>query len=217
MTTIIRASDQNRAVQHSAFNFEDMAAQAAGYLDKIRAEAGRILAGARQQAEAIKKRAEAEGRAAGQQAVEQLVHKQLAQQLATLLPALRDATAQIRDAKHAWLAHWEKSAVHVAAAIAERIIRRELEQKPEITRQLVREALELAAGSSTVRIHLHPTDHECLAGQQDALSREIAGLASVQWLADPQISPGGCRVETQFGVIDQQVETQLARIEEELT
>jgi flagellar biosynthesis/type III secretory pathway protein FliH len=31
------------------------------------------------------------------------------------------------------------------------------------------------------------------------------------------VSPGGCVVETQQGRIDQQIETQLARIEEELT
>jgi len=36
-------------------------------------------------------------------------------------------------------------------------------------------------------------------------------------VADPDITPGGCRVDTQFGSIDQQLETQLARIEEELT
>jgi flagellar biosynthesis/type III secretory pathway protein FliH len=36
-------------------------------------------------------------------------------------------------------------------------------------------------------------------------------------VADPQVSLGGCRVETRFGVIDQQFEAQLARIEQELT
>ena len=35
--------------------------------------------------------------------------------------------------------------------------------------------------------------------------------------ADATISRGGCRVETRFGTIDQQFESQLKRIEEELT
>jgi flagellar assembly protein FliH len=42
-------------------------------------------------------------------------------------------------------------------------------------------------------------------------------LAGAELSGDPQISPGGCRVETQFGTIDQQFESQLKRIEEELT
>ena len=44
----------------------------------------------------------------------------------------------------------------------------------------------------------------------------IAPLANTELVADPQITQGGCRVETRFGVIDQQFEAQLARIEDEL-
>jgi flagellar biosynthesis/type III secretory pathway protein FliH len=50
----------------------------------------------------------------------------------------------------------------------------------------------------------------------EAIARELAPLAETELIADPQITAGGCRVETRFGVIDQQFESQLARIEEEL-
>ncbi|MCR4414084.1 MAG: FliH/SctL family protein, partial [Thermoguttaceae bacterium] len=182
----------------------------------IRAEAGRIVAKAHQEAAAIKKQAEAEGRRAGQAAVEQMVQNQLARQMATLLPALRQAVDEIRHAKQAWLTHWERSAIHVAAAIARRVIRRELTEHPEIAIDLVREALELAAGNTELRIHLHPADHQALGAQIESVVRELAPLASAELVADARVTPGGCRVETRFGVIDQQIETQLARIEEEL-
>jgi len=45
---------------------------------------------------------------------------------------------------------------------------------------------------------------------------EMAALGSAEVTADAQITPGGCRVETRFGSIDQQFESQLKRIEEEL-
>jgi flagellar assembly protein FliH len=64
---------------------------------------------------------------------------------------------------------------------------------------------------------LNPTDYQTLQPQVEMLVRELAGLGQVEVSSDPAISPGGCRVETQFGVIDQQLETQLRRIEEELT
>jgi flagellar assembly protein FliH len=147
----------------------------------------------------------------------EIVRKQFAQQLETLLPALKQVVEDIRQAKQAWLTQWEKSAVHVAAAIAERIIRRELSNTPEITLTLVREALELAAGSSELRIHLNPGDHETLGARVEAILGELSGLAPAELAADPEITPGGCRVETRFGTIDQQFEAQLARIEEELT
>ena len=176
-----------------------------------------MVAEAHHKAEEIRNQAQAEGRRAGQQEVEQIVEKQLAAQLDTLMPALREVVRDIHHAKQAWLAHWEKSGIHVAAAIAERLIRRQLAEEPEIALTLIREALELAAGSPQLRIHLNPTDHETLGPQVRTLIAELATLGSTELVADTQISPGGCRVETQFGVIDQQLQAQLARIEEELT
>ncbi len=217
MSTIIRSTDHNRGIQQEAFNFEDLATQANRYLDKIRAEGAELLATARLQAEQLKQRAEAEGRAAGQKAIEQTVAKQLAEQLTTLLPALRQTVQDIRDAKQAWLRHWEKSAVAVVVAIAQRVVRRELTQHPEIAQDWLREALELAAGSSQLRIHLHPADCESLGKQSQILARELAAVATPEVVADPAISPGGCRVETRLGSIDLQLQSQLARIEEELT
>jgi flagellar assembly protein FliH len=213
MSSIIRATDRNRGTHGVAFNFDDMAARADQYLDKVRAEAAKIVLSAQEEAAAIRQRAERDGRQAALQAVEQIVQRQLA----TVLPALHKAVQGIQHAKQAWLTHWEAGAVHVAAAIAQRLIRRELDQHPEITLTLVREALELAAGNAELRIHLNPEDHQALGWQVNMLIKELSGLARAELIADPEITKGGCRVETRFGVIDQQFEAQLKRIEEELT
>jgi flagellar assembly protein FliH len=216
MPTVLRATDLSLGTASVAFNFDDMANQAKQYLDKVRAEAVKIMADAKQEATAIRKRAEHEGRQAAVAAAVQAAEQAVKKELASLLPALRQAIGEIHHAKQAWLAHWEASGVHVAAAIAQRVIRRELTVQPEIPLALVREALELAAGGSQIRIHLHPADHEALRKQVQLLIQETAGLGEAEVVADPAITPGGCRVETRFGMIDQQFETQLARIEEEL-
>ena len=140
-----------------------------------------------------------------------------AQKLSTLMPALQQTIRELQNAKHAWMSHWEKSAVGVATAIAERIIRHEVKNRPEITTTLVREALGMAIGSDEVRIHMNPVDYKTLGDQVQMIIQEVSGLGPVQVCPNPQISQGGCRVETRFGVIDQQFESQLARITEELT
>jgi flagellar assembly protein FliH len=213
MPAIIRATEHSRGVQGVPFNFDDMAAQASQYLDKVRSEAAKIVLAAQQDALAVRQQAERQGRQAAMQAVEELVGKRLA----TVLPALRQAVQDIQHAKQAWLRHWEAAAVHVAAAIARRVIRRELTQQPDIPLGLVREALELAAGSSQLRIRMNPEDHQALGAQVGMLVGELSKLADAELIADPEITRGGCRVETRFGSIDQQFEAQLQRIEEELT
>jgi len=213
MSTIIRATDHNRDTQVEAFNFDDIAARADTYLAGVRSRAQGLVAEAQRQADEIRSQARQEGYQAGMAAVEELVGKRLT----TVMPALGQVIGDIQHAKQAWLTHWEASAVHVATAIAERLIRRELPRHPEIAITMIREALELAAGNSQLRIHLNPEDHEAMGDQVKTLIEELSPLAEVELIPNADVTTGGCRVETRFGTIDQRFESQLKRIEEELT
>ena len=212
MPTIIRATDQNMATAGVAFNFDDMASQAKNYLDQVRADAAKIVAQAQQEAAAVRARAQAQGRQAALAEVDQMIQRQLS----TVIPALRQAILDIHQAKQAWLAQWETAGIHLAAEIAKRLIRSELTRQPEIPLTLIREALQLAAGSGSVRLLLNPDDHRALQNEVQLLVQEMSGLGETQIVADASVSPGGCRVETRFGSIDQTFEAQLARVEEEL-
>jgi flagellar assembly protein FliH len=147
---------------------------------------------------------------------EKELDERIGKQMKTLLPALAKAIDGIEQAKTNWLSHWEKNVVHLAARIAARVVRKEVVAEPEITLTLLREALELAVGGGSMTIRLNPADHAALGGQVANLASEFARLAAADLVADPQIAAGGCRIETQFGTIDQTCAAQLARIEEEL-
>jgi flagellar biosynthesis/type III secretory pathway protein FliH len=217
MSTIIKASGPLRASDGLPFNFDDMTDRAKGYLDQVRRQAAEILAQAEQDAIAIRHRAEEQGRAAALEAAHKILEEKVSRQLTTLVPALRQAIDHIHAARAGWLGHWEKTAIHVAAAMAARVIRRELTSHPEITLALVKEALELAAGSGEIQLRLHPADFEALGTQIERLTAELSRLGKAHIVADAQITAGGCRIDTRYGMIDQQFEAQLARIEQELT
>ncbi len=86
--------------------------------------------------------------------------------------------------------------------MAEKIIRRELINKPDVPVTLVRDALELAAGSAQLRIQLNPTDQQALRSSIDELLHVFNRVGQTEIVADANISQGGCRVTTQQGVID---------------
>jgi len=216
MTTIIKATDHGAAIQRIAFNFDDMAERANRYLDEVREQAKEILAKAAEDGQRIRKQAEEAGRRAGEQKVDEKLDQKVGQQMQTLLPALRQAIEDIQHARHAWLTRWEQQGVHVAAAIAARVIRRELAATPVISLDLLREALDLAGGGGRLRVRLSPPDHAALGAQASRLVEQCARLAPAEIIADESITPGGCRVETEFGAVDQTIEAQLKRIEEEL-
>ena len=141
---------------------------------------------------------------------------QLGAKLETLLPALTAMIEQFDVAKQSFLQHWEQSAVKIAGAIAAKAIDRQLPEMLDVPVKLLRESLELGTGSASLRIRLNADDYETLRPRIDLLVQEMARSVKTEIVGDASISPGGCILETAQGIIDNQIETRLARIEEEL-
>jgi len=220
MASVIKAGrviSSGTSVQHSEFNFEDMSQNAAQYLETIRERAARLVQQAQQQAQEVLAQAEQQGRDAAVQEARKVALAELDARWRTLEPALRQAVAATEQLRASWMKRWEENVIQLVIAIAERVIRRELSRRPEISQQWIREALELATGKTSITLLLNPDDYQAFASQRKALEQQFHQLADAKVVADPHISAGGCRVLTEHGRIDQQLETQLARIDEELT
>jgi flagellar assembly protein FliH len=221
MATIIRKDSETttnvlHAGQPVAFSFADMRGQANDYVETVRREAAKIVQQAHSQAEQIRRQAEAAGRKAAEAAAERTLEEKIGKRMNSLVPALEQLAVQINDAKGELLAHWERLALRVITAIAERVIRRRLEMEPEIALDVIADALRLAAGSVDITLHVNPADYENLGSQIARLASTLCRLAPSQIVSDPDISAGGCRVATKFGEIDERIEAQLRRIEEDL-
>jgi flagellar assembly protein FliH len=212
MATIIK-SHTATGPDAAPFKLTELAGTPAGQAQAAQTEAARIVAEARREATEIRRQAEAEARSAAHQVLD----RQVGCQLDSLTAALEATIAGLATAKTQWLAHWERTAVQLATAIAQRVIRREVQRTPEITLTLVREALELASASGELQLRLHPADFESLGSHVRRISDELTRLGKVQLVSDESIERGGCRVDSRFGTIDQQFAAQLARIEQELT
>ena len=199
-----------------AFNLQDMSGRAETFVQGARTKASDVIQQAKDEAEKIRQRAAHEGRQQAAAAAQQAARETAQKQYEALQPALREAIAILSQSKEAWQQHWEQQALRLAIAIAERIVRRQLPQMPDVPLALIRESLELVTGSDQIALHINPRDYELLKDQVDALAAEIGKLASAQIVADADIQLGGCRVDTRFGSIDQQLSAQLERIEQEL-
>ena len=142
---------------------------------------------------------------------------QLGAKLETLLPALSTMIERLDMAKQSFLQQWERSVVKVAEAIAAQAIARQLPEMIDVPLRLLREALELGTGSTSVRIRLNTDDYETLRPQMDILIREMTRSVPTEIVSDISVSPGGCILETPQGTIDNRIETRLDRIQEELS
>lgn len=217
MANVIKAHGSEGSLEGLNYNFDDFAVRADDFVQKVRAQAAQLLTDANKEAAQIRQRAQQEGRAEGMREVDRLAEKKVGERVQTLMPALETVLRKLDDARHEWLSHWERTAVHLASGIASRVIRREIKADPQIEVQWIREALELAAGTAELRIVMHPQDYETLKPHVETVIGQLARSAHAEVVPDASISIGGCRLETRFGTIDQTIEAQLGRIEEELT
>jgi flagellar assembly protein FliH len=211
-----------------AFNYDDLQRRCEQQLESARQQSQQILAEAEIQAAELRRRAFEEGRAAGEQAglqsaqnvienrAKELASGQVRQELSSTLPAIQAVVAELKYERDRWLDAWEGAAIRLSASIAEKILRCELSKRPELTANIIREALQLAAGAPDMRVRMHPLDIEQMRECSREIVDRLAGLGESALVPDESISRGGFVIETRHGVIDARLESQLDRIASEL-
>jgi len=137
------------------------------------------------------------------------------------LRAAREAVAALSRALHqahtAWSDALEANLHALAVAVAHQVIEREVELAPEIVRDLVHHAAELAGGPHPVVVRVHPDDVAALAALPPLEPPGADGEPPALTLQpDPAVGRGGCIAETPSRLVDGRVETALLALYQRL-
>lgn len=172
-------------------------AEARTIVDQARTRARVLVEEAESEAEALRTKARAEGFAQG-------------------LGEWQSRILEVGDAVRARVDASRAELVQLAVRIAEKVLRRRIEEDPSALFPMLEEALATLRSyqSGQVRVRVHPTDREPIERR-----RERAAVADPRWrsleiVADERLARGALRVETDFGTIEADVATQLAAIEQ---
>lgn len=225
---ILKANAARNLGSNIVFDYGDLRRQCDEQLQQARQEAEQIRAQAQSETEQIRRKAHDEGRAEGlreglanaaadiERKASEIADGLALEKLQTTFPAIQAAATAMVHERDRWLSQWEGAAVGLAIAIAEKILHRQLELSPDIAIELMRQTLDVAAGSSQLKLRMHPEDVKLLGPHADDVVRAASRCGDVEVVDDPSIARGGCVIETQHGTIDAQIETQLDRIMSEL-
>jgi type III secretion protein L len=127
-----------------------------------------------------------------------------------------DALADAWKKREDFITQHEAELVKLAVAIAKKIIGRSIELNPGTVLQTAKEALRGVRSQRRVTIKVHPSDEDGLREQAGSLKMLGAEVGELVIVGNPSIEAGGCIVESDLGVIDAQIGTQLASIENAL-
>jgi flagellar assembly protein FliH len=177
-------------------------------LDAARAEADALLGHAQAQVEAALASARQEGFEAG-----------VAEGRAQVAGAAT-ALAEIAQGVEALAGQLQQDAVREATAlaveVAARVLRAELAARPERVADVVRGAIRRASDRSALVARVSPQDLAACRAAAPEIMEQMGGIARLEVVDDPRVSPGSCLLETAAGDVDATVESQLARILEAL-
>ena len=120
---------------------------------------------------------------------------------------------EISKTKTRFRAEVEEDAVKLALAIARKVLNREMASDPEALVGLARVALGKLNQRELQRVRVHPMDAPAI----DRLLAASAGPKRVEVVGDGTLERGAAIFETERGILDASVTTQLGEIERGLT
>ena len=109
---------------------------------------------------------------------------------------------------------WEQSMVHLSVRVAEKIIGEQLRLHPETIVAIVLEALKSVGQERQLTLLVHPDHLTMVQSHLDRLQKVAGPSRQIHLVANPEVALGGCIIESELGVIDAKLHTQLKCLEE---
>jgi len=186
----------------------------------IQDEANQLLEDAQREAQAIRQAAreegyrdgQAQGREEGREEAFGASVDEHAEQLTQVILALRGAVGQVEQSGQQVRTDAICDVVELAVAIARRVTKRQAMFDPEVLIRNLRESVALAGRGRQLRIAINPEQRQVLAAALPQLQIEWPALAAAQIVEDATLAIGGCRVFTDHGQVDADIDNQLDRV-----
>jgi flagellar assembly protein FliH len=144
-------------------------------------------------------------------------HEEAKQELLPSLVAFGHAGQSLIVFEEQLITRFTPQIVRLAVEIAEKIIGHALEADPQIVASVLERAKREVADAKQLRIWLNPADHKVLAETCPELIKIGSETGrTVEVVASDDVSRGGCRLETEMGLVDATLPTQIEEIRRQL-
>jgi type III secretion protein L len=169
-------------------------------------EARDVVAVAQEKAKQIIEQAQAECDAIRERAREEGIAKGLAEWNQIL--ACANGRAQEMEKS------WEDTMLRLSVRVAEKVIGQQLQLHPDTIVSIVHEVLRGARPGKQLVIQVNEVNAQQARSRIDCLRESLSPSTEIQIVASATVPPGGCVIESELGIIDARLETQLKCLEE---
>ncbi|MGI6452772.1 MAG: FliH/SctL family protein [Syntrophomonadaceae bacterium] len=178
-----------------------------------------IIAQAHEAAGLIIQQAQAKGQVLEQEAYEKGYQqgyneglKKAETETQNLYTTARAVLEEVNEVRRQVFLEAEVDLVQLAIKIAEKLVCRQLELKPDTIVDIVKEACNQARDCQQVVIYVAPHQVETLRARQQEIAAKLYASEKIHFIADPLLKAGDCKIETEQGCIDATLTTMLEQL-----
>lgn len=211
-------TDQDELAAEEAKNeaakklIDDANEQAEQIIGDANEQAQQIINDANDQIKALEEEARKKGHEEG-------VEKGYAEGLARAEEIERQAeekSAALDAAYEAKVAELEPKFVEVLTDVYSHVLGIDLSGRSEVVLNLLKDAIRNVEGTKNFLIHVSKEDHEFVNSNRDTLAEGLGTTATIEIIEDITLSPGSSFIETDGGIYDCSLGTELELLKKEL-
>lgn len=147
----------------------------------------------------------------GRRDEERALAEQLSRQRNEMIELQKGVADSLKQMLPQMAQEMESALIQLALESARKIVGG-LEIDLQMVERVVREALSQAKDTAEISIRLHPEDLALLRKHESPLLEGLPETGSLRFSASPEVTRGGCIVQTRFGLIDALRETKLEQL-----
>jgi flagellar assembly protein FliH len=146
---------------------------------------------------------------------ERALSEQLLQQRSDMVELQNGILDSLRRTLPQMIQETESALINLALEAAQKIIAG-MPVEVSLVEAVVRDALRQIEDTAEIVIQLHPDDFTLLHKHKSALLKGVPETGPVRFAASPEVTRGGCIVQTRFGMVDARRETKLEQLRKTL-
>jgi len=127
--------------------------------------------------------------------------------------ALEDAAVKLKTLQEQIATAQKKQIARLAVEIARKILARKIEEKDYEIESIVEKALGNFESVEDVTVYLNPDD---ITACRKAFEKDLGAGGGIKFVADPNLGPAQCRIESPRAILKSSIDEQLARVAEAL-
>jgi flagellar assembly protein FliH len=142
----------------------------------------------------------------GRRQAEQALSQQLLQQRTEMHELMRGVVDSLRQAVPQIVRDTENTMIALSLSVAQKLVAG-MPISAAMIEAVVRDALAQVEGTAQFTVRLHPADLELLEKCDSPLLSAGDDAKEFRFLSSPEVTRGGCLVQTHFGTVDARRET----------